>query len=177
MKSFLFFLLICASWAQAQTTTLVSMTGMGEIKLGMKKPEIEKLTGQKIKLVNLLRTGEDWSRDTIKINHKGIDYELMFDRDVAENSNAFIVYEMRSSSALLKTKSGIAIGDDKLKIVSTYPDFLMHISPDYEGADYSVKSKSRSSVWLFGDNSGTVIVFHLANNKVIAFSVMYNEGC
>ena len=93
-----------------------------------------------------------------------------------KKSQGYIVYEVRSSSPQLKTKSGIGIGDDKLKIVSTYSDYLIHIMPEYEN-NYTVKSKTRSTVWLYGDESGKVIIFYLTNNKVTGFAVMYNEGC
>ncbi|HEU4470141.1 MAG TPA: hypothetical protein VFR58_03580 [Flavisolibacter sp.] len=161
----------------AQTNSLtVSMSGIGEIRVGMKKEQLEKLTGKSLKPVNLRKT-DDWQRDTVSFVYKDIAYEVMLDRDPLDAENkSFVVYEVKSSGAQLKTRSGIAIGDDKLKIVSTYQDFTMHIAPDYE-QNYTVKSKTRSVVTLYGDESNTVIVFYLTNNKVTGFSVMYNEGC
>lgn len=179
MKLILILLLILNSFKvySQNTAPLVSMNGIGDIKVGMKKPDVEKLTGQTIKLVNLVKKGDDWNRDTIKISYKDISYELVFDKDyVNEKSQGFIVYEVKSNSPQLKTKSGIGIGDDKLKIVSTYGDYMIQIMPEYE-KDYTVKSKTKSTVWLYGDESGKVIIFYLTNNKVTGFSVMYNEGC
>jgi hypothetical protein len=107
----------------AQNTTsssFVSMNGIGDIKIGMKKADVEKLTGQSLKLVNLVKKEDEWSRDTINVTYKNIDYQIVLDKDyVNEKSQGYIVYEVRSSSPQLKTKSGIGIGDDKLKIVST----------------------------------------------------------
>jgi hypothetical protein len=159
------------------TSSLVSMNGIADIKIGMKKTEVEKLTGQSIQLVNLIKKEDDWSRDTIRITHKDISYEIVLDKDyVNEKSQGYIVYEVRSNSPQLKTKSGIGIGDDKLKIVSIYNDYMIQIMPEYE-KDYTVKSKTKSTVWLYGDESGKVIIFYLTNNKVTGFAVMYNEGC
>jgi hypothetical protein len=53
---------------------------------------------------------------------------------------------------------------------------MIQIMPEYE-KDYTIKSKTRSTVWLYGDESGKVIIFYLTNNTVTGFSVMYNEGC
>jgi hypothetical protein len=172
-------LLLLSLYAKAQTTlpaATVSMNGIGDIKIGMKKAEVEKLTGQPVKFLKLLRK-EDWDRDTIHIVYKDITYQLVFDKDyITPNNNSFIVYEVISSSAQLKTKSGISIGDDKLKIVDTYKDYMIQIMPAYE-KDYTTKSKTRSTLWLYGDESGKVIIFYLENGKVTGFSVMYNEGC
>ena len=163
--------------SRAQTTSLtVTMAGIGDIKVGMTKAEVEKLTGQSIKLVELLKKSDDWKRDTINLTHKNVVYQLIFDKDyINEKPKGFIVYEVKSKTAELKTKSGISIGDDKLKIVSTYGDYMMQIQPDYEN-DYTTKSKTRSTVWLYGDNN-TVIIFYLDSNKITGFSVMYSEGC
>jgi hypothetical protein len=174
----LLFILISLKANTQINSSLVSLTGIGDIKLGMKKTELEKLTGTKIKLVNLLRKDEDWARDTINIKWKELDYQLVIDKDyITGKGTDYIVYEINSKSPQLKTKSGIGLGDDKLKIVSTYQDFMLHIIPDYEPPAFNVKSKTKSSLWLFGDTSGTVIIFYLTNNKVTGFCVMYNEGC
>ena len=179
MRSIFLFLfsISCFVAGAQQNTAMVSMNGIGELKIGMKLPEVEKITGQKIKLVNLLRKDDSWQRDTIRLVHKGVSFNLVFDNDFHENSKGYIVYEISSDSPQLKTRSGLGIGDEKLKIVSTYFDYLIHIVPEYEGEAQLVKSKTRSSVWLFGDTSETVIIFHLVNNKIASFSVMYNEGC
>ena len=102
-------------------------------------------------------------------------YQIVFEKDYFnEKSKGFIVYEIRTSNNSLKTKSGIGIGDDKLKVVSTYPDFMLQIMPEYENE--TTKSKTKSTVWLYGEE-GTVIIFYLTNNIITGFSVMYNEGC
>lgn len=162
---------------RAQNNSLtVTLAGIGEIKVGMTKTEVEKLTGQSIKLVQLLKKTDDYTRDTISLTHKGISYQLIFDKDyMNEKPKGFILYEVRSSTAQLKTKSGIGVGDDKLKIVSTYGDYMLQIQPEYEN-DYTTKSKTKSTVWLYGD-SETVLIFYLENNRITGFSVMYSEGC
>lgn len=175
---FLFAILLSMSFygISAQNSTFVSLNGIGDIKLGMKKSEVEKLTGQKIRIVNLLR-GDDWLRDTVEVFYKSVAYELVFDKDYESDGVEFIVCEIQSRNRQLKTKSGIGIGDDKMKIINTYKDYLIQVMPAYEGLDNPVRSKTKSIVWLYGDSTNAVIIFYLEKNKVTGFCVTFNEGC
>lgn len=168
-------LLLMVSFAmKGQVTTVVTMNGIGDIKVGMTRTQLEKITGQPVKLVKLLKK-EDWDRDTINFIYKDIPYQVILDKDyINEKSAGFIVYEVKSTGTQLKTKSGIGIGDDKIKIINTYHDYMIQIMPQYE--DDFTKSKTRSTIWLHGED-GKLIVFYLVNNKVTGFSVMFDEGC
>jgi hypothetical protein len=169
-------LLCCCFCGSAQTSApVVSLAGIGEIRVGMKQKELEKLTGQAVKLKNLLKKGDSWNRDTLQLTYKDIPYTVVLDQPRNPDMKDFIVSEVRSSAPALKTRSGVAIGDDRLKIVSTYADYAMHLIPEYEN-DYTTKSKTRSTVWLFGEGE-TVIVFYLTEGKITALSVQYYEGC
>jgi hypothetical protein len=151
------------------------MNGIGDIKLGMKKAELEKLVNQTFKLPHLSSKNGDAYQDTVRINYKGMEADVMFQKEYSENDKYNIaVWEIKSSSPQLKTKSGIGIGDDKYKIISTYEGFVIWIMPEYEN-NYSTKSKTKSSVWLHGDDSN-VIIFYLDKNKVTAMGVTYFEG-
>lgn len=161
--------------AYGQSFTAVTMTGMGDIKLGMKQTDLEKLLGQPLKLPHVNSGNGEYYQDTVHIQYKGLEADVVFQRDyVDEKKYNVTVWEVRSNSATLKTKSGISIGDDKYKIIRTYEGYVIWIMPEYEN-DYTVKSKTRSSIWLHSD-SGNVIIFHLDNNKVTAMSVTYFEG-
>ena len=171
----LLLLFLFYSSLNAQNNASVTTAGIGEIKLGMNRAELEKLTGQPVKLVHLLKK-ENWERDTLNILFRNVPYQVIMDRDyINEKGTGFIIYEVKTNSTGIKTRSGISIGDDKLKIISTYNDYMIQIMPEYED-DNQTKSKTRSTVWLHGDD-GKLIVFYLTNNKVTGFSVMYDEGC
>jgi len=179
MKQILMLLLLLMSIiTRAQNNAvLVSMMGIGDIKVGMKKSELEKLLNQPLKTPHLLKKEDEHYYDTVHVSYKGVEADVVFQKEYAEDKKFDItVWEVRSATAGLKTRSGISIGDDKLKIVSTYPDFMLQIMPEYEN-EYKTKSKIKSTVWLIGDESGTVIIFYLTNNKVTGFSVIYSEGC
>lgn len=161
----------------AQTSSYtVSMSGIAEIKVGMKISELEKLINQPIKL-NRLAKKDSYEMDTVTCTYNGLDATVVLQREEVNEKPEVVVWEVRSSNAQLKTRSGIAIGDDKLKVISTYEGYTIYIMPEYEGADYSIKSKTRSTIWLHGDESGKVIIFYLTNNKITSMSVTYDEGC
>ncbi|HVG41447.1 MAG TPA: hypothetical protein VM888_07525 [Chitinophagaceae bacterium] len=170
----LFFLFIIIT-SRAQSFTTVTMAGIGEIKVGMKKADLEKLIGTPIKLKNLLKKESD--RDTVLCTYKDIPMQVVLDKNfTADNLSEIVVWEVKSSSPQLKTKSGIGMGEDKLKIITTYEGYIIFLMPEYEN-NYTVKSKTKSTVTLRGDESGNVIIFYLTNNKVTAISVTYEEGC
>jgi hypothetical protein len=170
-------LLILSMATHAQNNpALVSLNGISDIKVGMKKAELEKLLNQNFKLPHLSKNDNEYYQDTVHITYKGTEAEVIFQKEYTDNKKyEIVVWEVRSSSRQLKTKSGIGMGDDKLKIINAYQDYTIHIIPEYEN-DYKTKSKSRSSVWLFGDEGDRVIIFHLTYNKVTSVSVMYSEG-
>jgi hypothetical protein len=171
----LLLILSMATHAQNNLST-ISMNGISDIKVGMKKAELEKLLNQSFTLPHLSKNDNDYYQDTVQITYKGTKADVIFQKDYSgEKKYDMVVWEVRSSSKQLKTKSGIGIGDDKLKIINAYQDFTIHIIPEYEN-DYKTKSKTRSSVWLFGDEGDRVIIFHLTYNKVTSVSVMYSEG-
>lgn len=156
----------------AQTST-VTMNGIGDIKLGMKKTEFEKLMNQSYKWPNLTAKKTDYYQDTIHINYKGLEADVIFQKEYSENNKEdIVVWEIRSSSEQLKTRSGI--GDDKYKIISTYEGYTIWIMPEYEN-NYTTRSRTKSAIWLHGD-SGNVIIFYLNNNRVTGMSVTYFEG-
>lgn len=170
-------LLILSIPAQAQNySATVSMEGISDIKVGMKKAELEKLLNQSLTLPRLFQNANEYFQDTVHISYKGTEADVVFQREYSDEKRYNpIIWEVRSSSRQLKTKSGIGIGDDKLKIINAYPNYTLHLIPEYEN-DYKTKSKTKSTVWLFGDEGDRVIIFHLTHNKVTSVSVMYSEG-
>ena len=174
MKVLLLFFLFNALQGYGQTAApVVTMSGIGEIRVGMKRGVLEKLIGRTVPVKNLIR--KEWAYDSVQFTFKEIAYLVVLDKSREENSTEYIVREVRSSTLSLKTKSGVAIGDDRLKIVSTYPDYMIHLMPEYEN-DYTVKSKTRSTALLFADGE-TVIIFYMTEGRITAFSVAYYYGC
>ena len=167
---FLLFVLFSANLIAQTNSYKVTMNGIADIKVGMKKPEVEKLLNQPVTLKNLL-SKDEWLMDTISCKYKDLDVSLIFNKQYIDaNKSDIILWGIMSSSVLIKTPSGITIGDDKIKIITVYDGYRLLISPDYEN-DNTVKSKTKSSVYLYGDDSGKQIVFHLDNNKIYSIAV------
>ncbi|OLY91062.1 hypothetical protein SAMN05444008_11889 [Cnuella takakiae] len=161
--------------AAAQQSPVVSLAGIGAVKIGMKQRELERLLQSNLSLKNLL--DKNPQPDTVSFSWQGTSYSVVLDKSYdAATQNEFTVHAVICESPELKTKSGVAIGDDKLKIVRTYDGYTLHILPDYEGMP-PVKSKTHSSVYLYDDTLPTCIIFYLENNKVVGFCVQYSEGC
>jgi len=174
MKQFLLLLLLCiTSLSYAQQTYSVTMNGIGPFKLNMKKAEVEKVLGKEVKLKNLLK--ENWNYDTLSYDYNNIPFTFVFERQSVDEKNYDIILrEIKSNSTLLKTPSGITIGDDKIKIVNTYEAFTIWIVPDYEN-DYTSRSKTKATISIQSDD-GNTIQFHMNINKVESISVTWNEN-
>ena len=178
MKLFYILVFVGLSYfVKAQTSSFtITMNGIEELKLGMKKEELEKLINQNISLSHSDRKGSGLLLDTVHINYKGLETDILFAKQyTGENSYDLIIQEIECNSDQIRTKKGICIGDDKLKVISTYEGFTLWLVPGYMDDSYTTKSKNRSSIWLHGDTTDSAIIFRLENNKVVSMSVCYYE--
>ncbi len=175
-------LLFCLSvsfnlFAQTSTENLqVTMTGIGPFKINMKKTDVEKIAGHSIKTIK----DEDGFGDTAVLVYKGVSFTITFyENYIDEKKTETAIYAIKTNSPMVKTKSGIGIGDDKLKIITTYPDFDFNFYFHYiDAEDGSYKrSKERSTLSLTGQDSPSIIQFYLNNGKVESFEVTIAEGC
>jgi len=113
----------------SKQTYSVTMNGIGPFKLNMKKAEVEKILGKEIKLQNLLK--EAWNYDTLTYNYNDVPFTFVFDRQsIDDKKYDVILREIKASSPVLKTPSGITMGDDKMKIINTYEAYSIWIIPD-----------------------------------------------
>jgi hypothetical protein len=165
----------------SQTTNdlQVSLSGIGGIRLNMSIADVEKVTGQKINS-KLGKGAEDYAMDTVSVTFKGAAIQIIFYNQYTDQQKSEVsVYSITCSSASCKTKSGITIGDDKIKIVSTYDTYYMEIAPYIEdlGNEQYKPSKIKSTITIHGQDENGVIIFNLNNNKVTSFTVSVFEGC
>ena len=178
MKKLFFFLLIAVTTTAAAQNTdyIVSMTGIGSLKIGMKKAALEKVLGKKI-ILKYLSDKDSGYADTIKTKYKSIDVILYLGKQyLDENKEEIVLTGIRSGSALCKTKAGIGIGDDKMKVINVYENNMLNIWPDFEDDTYTKRSKTKSVINVSADDSDNTIVIYLVNKKVVAFEVVYYEG-
>jgi hypothetical protein len=178
MKKIFFLLLFAfATRVTAQSNDyLVTMKGIGALKIGTRQADIEKVIGKKITLKNLLNKEEGYA-DTIKAKYKNIDVLLYLERQYTSDEKSEIVLQgIKTSSPLCKTNAGIGIGDDKMKIISVYENNTLYIWPDYTDDTYTTRSKTKSVINVSADNSDNAITFYLTNKKVTSVEVSYSNA-
>jgi len=166
-------------FSQNSNDLQVSISGIGGIRLSMSIADVEKIINQKINS-KLAKGAADYAMDTVSVTFKGAAIEIIFYNQYTDQQRSEVsVYAITCSSPSCKTKSGISIGDDKLKIVSTYDTYYMEIAPYIEdlGNEQYKPSKTRSTITIHGQDENGVIIFNLNNNKVSSFTVSVFEGC
>ena len=154
-KIFLLFSFVALSLgmvAQKDDHTL-KFDGLGALKLGMTKAELEKLLNTKIVLKHI--GVDEVYTETVNATYKGIDYELFLMR---RDDVVAVLEGVTTTSPVFKTPEGIGVGSDQLTIINTYEKHLLMIVRDY--ITYAHIDDLRSS-----------IVFTMQNKKVVKISI------
>ena len=108
-----------------QNSNIVSFDGMGDLKIGIEKTELEKLLKTKIVLKHI---GIDVQRtETIKATYKGAEFEIDLMGSDAASTRLDGIW---TTSPLFKTAEGIGIGSDQQTIIDKYEKHLLIIDRD-----------------------------------------------
>lgn len=168
-KTFFLLFTLAAAIATAQKNDhLVTMDGIGAIKIGMSQEELEKLLNKKIPLTNPQDTTSGSWQDSATIKYKNIQLNVDFQRSYKEENSFYMrVIGMRTSSPLCKTRAGIGIGSDKLSIINAYENDLLIMLPDFVG-DTNERSRTKYSIIVRDIEKEREIVFYLKNKKVVS---------
>jgi hypothetical protein len=170
-KILLLMSIMVATNAVAQSKDyLLSLDGIGSLKLGMPLAELNKLLHTKVTL-KVIDIDSVRLTETVNAKYKGIDVEI----DLIKWPDETIVVDgISTRSTLCKTKSGIGIGATKLQIIAAYEGYYIDARPVYvyEGDDKPKKSRTKSTITIKEDEEGFAIVFNLLNKKVVSFSVI-----
>lgn len=152
-----------------------STGGIGPFKIGMSRAAIEKLLNIKLKLPNS-SNAKSYEMDTVMCTYKEMKLQLEFSREYYGNDTMQKqgLYSITSSYPLIKTKSGIGIGDDKLKIVKTYDQYRLVIVPVL--GDDNKQNANKSTVTLYDNESIKVLIFYLDNNIITAIGTTQYYG-
>jgi hypothetical protein len=160
---------------KAQDANVISTLRMGIFKLKATQSEIEKLTGQKIKIKN----SRDLYLDSAKITYNKANYILTFSKRYNENTSAPEVWELfavSSSNTSLKTKSGIGINNTKAEILSIYDKNDISIFNDW---DYKARGNARDKIQYVKLNdfdAGTTLIFETVDRIIKSIEVRVYEG-
>ena len=173
MRKLIFFVMLATSvQLKAQNTDyLITMDGVGKLKIDMTVDEVEKLLGKKF---NLSLNDEDGSyMDTVKTKYKAIDVILYFERQYEDDTvYKMALYGMKVTNPLCKTKSGLGIGTDKIRLINDYETYFLRVAPDWTDDTYMTLSKTKSSVYVYDHDSEKAIIFQLNNKKVASIEVL-----
>jgi hypothetical protein len=171
-KIFPILFMFMATSAVAQNKDyLLSLEGIGPIKLGMPLVELEKLLQTKV-ILKVINIDSVRLTETINAKYKGINVAIDL---IKWQDETIVVDGMSTSSPLCKTRSGIGIGSTKLQIIAAYEGYHIDASPVYtykEGEDKAEKSKTESTITVKEDEEGYAIIFNLVNNKVVSFEIL-----
>lgn len=180
-KIFFFFFIAVASCTAAQEKDhIISMNGLGSLKLGMSQEEVEKLLSEKILLPNSLDTINHNYQDTAKLKYKKVDVQLEFNRSYyAPYKFRMRLIGIRASSPICKTAAGFGVGTDMLKIIAAYDSFHVKIQPGYVNYYETEEGPGKSTLSILDDAASTMeyyadaytMVFYLLNKKVISFEL------
>ncbi len=161
MKKLVIFLslVILVACANAQVSNVtVDFEGIGALKMGMTKPELENLLQKKIDL-RLIDVDSVIHTETVWASYQGIDYEIDLIKRYGDSTTYIAVDGIATKSSFCKTTSGLGVGTDKMKIVEHYENHHLTISP--------------SVIIVENDENSHVLFFTLTDNKVTSVAVTY----
>lgn len=154
------------------TDYLVTLDGIGPVKVSMTQEEIGKLLNQKVPLSNPTDTVSGSWEDSATIKYKDAEIKLSFVRTyMSEDIFYMRITGMKTSNPLCKTEKGIGIGAGKQQIIDAFENYLLILTPEYEDTTYTTRSKTRYSINVREDWEGKEIIFYLKDNKVFSIEV------
>lgn len=171
------------SIAKAQDVN-ASTLKLGSLYLEMNLKEVEKVTGQKISIKEVIKSDENYYYN-VKVIFQGIVLELGFNKIYNENAtatNEFWVSRLKSSDSKLKTKSGITIGMKRSQIFEildkqgTAYQYNKMPAYDKEGLPTNVLEESLNILDIKANRS---LILLMQNGKVVGFQLGYghSDGC
>ena len=172
-KIFLILFMFLTTIAIAQNKDyILSMDGIGSLKLGMNLTDLEKLLHTKITL-KVIDVDSVMLAETITVKYKGIDVELDLIKRQGIPTDEVVIDGISTSSPLCKTKSGLGIGATKLQLIAAYEGYYVDIKPEYTYTDDKAeKSKTKSSITIKQGEEGYALIFNLLDNKVVSFQII-----
>lgn len=177
---FIVFIVMGGCTSAQKKEQIISMQGLGELKLGMSQTEVEKLLNEKIVLPNSLDTATYNYQDTAKTKYKNINVQLEFNRSYyAPNVFRMRLIGIRANSPLCKTATGIGVGTDRLEIITAYDNYHVNIQPGFVNYFQTEEGPGKSTLSVLDDAASTMeywsdaytMVFYLLNKKVVSFEL------
>lgn len=162
--------------AAAENT--LSKEGIGELKIGMTRTDLEKLLKETLAMKHAKDTGEIWM-DTATVQYAGMEVELYFQKMYSEEpTNEMELYGLSTKSPLCKTSTGIGIGDDRNAVLAAYEENPITMGPESVMVNDTTwaLSKTNYSIHVSDDQWDKQISFHLVNKKIASIEASIQMG-
>jgi hypothetical protein len=161
--------------AQAIQHDIITSMRMGIFKLKSTVVEIEKLTGQKLKIKFI----KDNYVDTVTVVYKNASYILGFVKiydGEGKNVNNVGLYTISSSNTLLKTKSNMGLKSTKAMLLAAYDKNDLEITNYSDFKDKNIAKDKIQNVTLNDFEAASLIVFQTEDRIVKSIEVRIYEG-
>ena len=164
--------------APTNSKYLISKDGIGELKIGMLKKDIEKLLQESLVMKHANDTGEVWS-DTAVTKYGEIEVTLYFQRVYDERpTDDMELMGLGTDSPLCRTADGLGVGDDKYAILKAYEDNPITMGPENIQVNDTTWgfSKTNYSIYISDDKWDKQITFLLVDKKVSKVEAIMHMG-
>lgn len=162
----------------ADAAYLVSKNGIGDIKVGMSRTEIEKLLKQPLVMMHAKDTGEIWS-DTAIAKYRDAEVTLCFQKMYSETpTDEMELISISTKSDLCKTSGGIGIGDDRNAVLAAYEDQSISMGPESIMINDTTWGLSKTNYYITVNDSAwdKQITFSLINKKIASIEASIQMG-
>jgi hypothetical protein len=149
---------------------LLSVEGIGPVKLGMSLDDLQKLVQTPITL-KVIGIDSVVLTETVKTKYRGINLEIDLIKMFGTDRAGIAINGIIASSPLVKTKQGIGIGSTKLQIINAFENYHVDARPVFTDWDRLIKSRTKTTVTVKEAKEGPAILFHLVNNRVVSFHI------
>lgn len=150
----------------------ISTSRMGDIYIGKRKADVEKVIGQKI----ITEKEDGYYDQKAEIHHKGVDYLLTFIDGYVDGEEAVMLYEISTTSTKIKTISGMGVGNTLEDLWKTYKNYTIELVWSWD-MDREQFSKTERIFKIYDYDNATVLQFLLKNDKVYQIRIYVYEGC
>lgn len=157
---------------------LISKEGIGELKIGMTRTELEKLLKQSLVMKHANDTGEVWS-DTATANYGKMEVTLYFQKSYSETpTDEMELIGLSTNSPLCKTATGIGVGDDRDAILAAYEDNPITMGPESIMLNDTTWGLSKTNYYIHVSDEqwDKQLSFLLVNKKVATLEAVLQMG-
>lgn len=156
----------------------ISKDGIGELKIGMTKTDLEKMLKESLALKHAKDTGEIWM-DTATVKYAGMEVELYFQKMYSEEpTNEMELFALSTKSPLCKTSTGIGVGDDRNAVLAAYELNPISMGPESVMVNDTTWTLSKTNYFIHvsDDKWDKQISFYLVNKKIAAIEASLHMG-